>query len=433
MEALLGETLLGPNGQHVETASLEEGVVALLFSASWCGPCLSFKPMLIKFYEEMKKQGKAFEVVFVSSDRDQESFDEYFSHQPWLAVPYEARDIKNKLSRKLKVSGIPTLAFADAKTGEVYETGGRGIVMSDPEGAKYPWVPPSIDEALGDSFISNDGSVTEKQQLDGKYLMLYFSASWCPPCRQFSPILIECYNKLIEDGKDVELIYISSDRTQEDYDGYFAKMPWLAIPFGDDRKDTLSSRFGVEGIPTLIMLDQERAVLNKGLREYVTNDPVGADFPWAPKPVLTLEQGVGEINDMPAMVFLMEDEAEGTKAQFESIIAPIAEEHKELVKSSQAEEALFLLAGEPSPIAGRIRSLCGLQGGDKADDAPVKTLCNGDMCVKLDPATTVIILDIPDQGGFYEMTAELTKENIISFWSEFKQGSLKPERKQLGQ
>jgi nucleoredoxin len=37
----------------------------------------------------MKADGKNVEVLFVSSDRDNDSFKEYFSEMPWLALDFE--------------------------------------------------------------------------------------------------------------------------------------------------------------------------------------------------------------------------------------------------------------------------------------------------------------------------------------------------------
>ena len=83
-ENLLGPTLYqwsssNPDQAEVKsTSSLLEGkkVVAIYFSAGWCGPCRQFTPLLSKFYAEMNKKGKKFEVVFVSRDRSQEEFTE---------------------------------------------------------------------------------------------------------------------------------------------------------------------------------------------------------------------------------------------------------------------------------------------------------------------------------------------------------------------
>ena len=37
---------------------------------------------------------KGLEVVFVSSDKDQSQFDEYFKEMPWLALDFADRDLK---------------------------------------------------------------------------------------------------------------------------------------------------------------------------------------------------------------------------------------------------------------------------------------------------------------------------------------------------
>jgi thiol-disulfide isomerase/thioredoxin len=34
---------------------------------------------------------------------------------------------------------------------------------------------------------------------------LYFSASWCKPCREFTPKLVELYNKKKAEGEDFEV------------------------------------------------------------------------------------------------------------------------------------------------------------------------------------------------------------------------------------
>jgi len=50
----------------------------LYFSAHWCPPCRKFTPVLSEAYTKLKAERDDFELVFVSSDRDQEGFDEYF-------------------------------------------------------------------------------------------------------------------------------------------------------------------------------------------------------------------------------------------------------------------------------------------------------------------------------------------------------------------
>ena len=62
------------------------------------------------------------------------------------------------------------------------------------------------------------------------------------------PKLKKAYNKVKDQGKPFEVIFVSSDRTDDSFSDYFKEMPWLAVPFGDSNMRTsLSGHFGVQG------------------------------------------------------------------------------------------------------------------------------------------------------------------------------------------
>lgn len=61
---------------------------------------------------------------------------------------------------------------------------GRAKVSSDPEGASFPWFPTTIQQDLGSHVLDNNGEQVPLSSLNGKYLALYFSAHWCPPCKR---------------------------------------------------------------------------------------------------------------------------------------------------------------------------------------------------------------------------------------------------------
>ena len=110
---LFGPKLLGKNGEFVDPASLSRKVIAIYYSASWCGPCRRFTPMLAQFYLQMKTLGKPFEVVFVSGDRDEASFSQYYaSEMPWIAVPFASAQ-KDSLFEAFGVRAFPTLKVVD--------------------------------------------------------------------------------------------------------------------------------------------------------------------------------------------------------------------------------------------------------------------------------------------------------------------------------
>lgn len=70
-------------------------------------------------------------------------------------------------------------------------------------------------QLLPSTLVNAKGeTVDTKAALDGKIKMLYFSAHWCPPCRRFTPELAASYNKLKAAGKNVEVVFVSSDRDE---------------------------------------------------------------------------------------------------------------------------------------------------------------------------------------------------------------------------
>jgi len=66
-------------------------------------------------------------------------------------------------------------------------------------------------------------------------LGLYFSAHWCPPCRAFTPELVDFYKKFksTDRGDQLEIIFVSFDRNEGNFKSYFDEMPWLAVPYDD--------------------------------------------------------------------------------------------------------------------------------------------------------------------------------------------------------
>ena len=98
----------------------------------------------------------AMQIVFVSSDNDPRGFKNYYAPMPWLALPF-AGPIRDKVSRHFKVRGVPALVLIDGDSGEVINRDGRAAISADPSGAKFPWRPPSVWEALGTELLAPGG------------------------------------------------------------------------------------------------------------------------------------------------------------------------------------------------------------------------------------------------------------------------------------
>ncbi|KAM6589301.1 hypothetical protein CsatA_011906 [Cannabis sativa] len=114
-----------------------------------------------------------------------------------------------------------------------------------------------------DFLIRNNGDQVNISSLNGKIVGLYFSGSWFGPSYRFTPKLVELYNE-VASKEEFELVFVSSDRDEESFNGYFSEMPWLAIPFSDtDTIDRLNDSFDIMGIPDLIIIDSDGKILTE--------------------------------------------------------------------------------------------------------------------------------------------------------------------------
>ena len=128
------------------------------------------------------------------------------------------------------------------------------------------------------------GSTTDNSSFtSAKVKAFYFSANWCPPCHKFTPFLAKVYEEVNKNGKELEIVFASLDKSKTEFESYYKKMPWLAVPF--DEKEAvkkLTTTYSVRGIPSLIIVDDEGSVLNEdGYLELVqSKSPVEVVKSW---------------------------------------------------------------------------------------------------------------------------------------------------------
>jgi nucleoredoxin len=91
-----------------------------------------------------------------------------------------------------------------------------------------------------------------------KYTALYFSAHWCPPCRMFTPKLVEWYNKFKAEHPDFELVFVSSDQDEAAMQEYIKgdNMPWPYVKF-DKAKEEIFRKYSSDGIPYLVLIGEK--------------------------------------------------------------------------------------------------------------------------------------------------------------------------------
>ena len=419
LEALFGKTLvrkMGVTAAEDETVSTCDAFratkqIGVFFSAHRFGPCRHFTSQLVEEYKKLKSQG--FEIVFASSDKDRTECKSYFEDMGgWLTLPYDNRDLKNQLSKKYKVQGIPTLVILDNK-GELLTTNGRPFVGNKP----FPYQPPvghkpvaaAVARALKYTLVANKGGklveVKVRDVLAGKNVALYFSAHWCGPCRAFTPKLAALYNrmkKLAAEGKrkdDFEFVFISSDKDEAAFKEYFGNMPWLALPYANrEGKSDLSSMFEVRGIPSLITLDPSGKVINSSARGAASTDTDGAEFPWHPKPVNDINDEQDGLNEETCVIVLTGGASDQEATDRLADLNAVGSKYYENAKSTGTDAPFrFFYSKTDGGLVDRIRQLCKVASGPKT-----------------------IILDIPDNGGYYYAEKEGDVEGTLAAYKAKK-------------
>ncbi|XP_054009014.1 nucleoredoxin-like isoform X2 [Hylaeus anthracinus] len=288
-----------------------------------------------------KERRKKFEVVHVvlwSNVADvldfEESFRAHVSELPWLAVPNVDYERKTRLTRRYRIkAGVPTLILLDGSNGSVVTRGGVERTIGDPTGAEFPWKPPHPKASLEDGPLlpcgardSNEPMLHE--ELRHCYKGVYFSAHWCPPCKAFTPQLVDTYQRIRERGHDFEVIFVSSDRSEESYNVYIESMPWLRIPFSqEERRRKLARALDVQAIPTLVILDPRDNIITLDGRAELIEDPEGLNFPWTSCLVNILtEKYATSLHDAPAIILFVGEDSE---IQFaESVLLPAAQTYR---------------------------------------------------------------------------------------------------------
>lgn len=245
-------------------------------------------------------------------------------------------------------------------------------------------------ELFGETLLIEKGSKTVKTEdhMKGKtHVIVYFSAHWCPPCRGFTPEFVKWYNKFIktETGKKVEVVFESWDKDEDAFKGYFGSMPWAAIPYVKG-KHALGDKFNVNGIPTVMVLDDKGEVITMKARGKIMGDPEGKaeNFPWVPPPT---DEISGDINNGPSLVVIYKD-ADALKAN--------KEKYNEIALSFKTgkKKLLFFHA---------LRT-------DESQYKQIKRI------FKIDDEAQMVISDIPNKQRFcHKKSKDNSEESIKAF------------------
>ena len=99
----------------------------------------------------------------------------------------------------------------------------------------------------------------------GKYVLLDFWASWCGPCRNANPRVVELYNRY--KGKGFEIVGISLDRGKKEWVEAIKNdnLTWLHMSDLNYWQSAAAKLYSVSAIPYTVLLGKDGKIIAKGL------------------------------------------------------------------------------------------------------------------------------------------------------------------------
>ena len=158
----------------------------------------------------------------------------------------------------------------------LYEQGGKAVKADASLGGYYEHLKSLPEEAV--ITLLESGEVVKEQGTfedyvgTGSYTLVDFWASWCGPCKAEAPNMIAVFEKYRDKG--LVVIGVPVNDKQEATEKAMRDLG-IHYPQVLDPSMTLASRFGIEGIPYIILFAPDGSIVAQGLRGAQIDEAVG--------------------------------------------------------------------------------------------------------------------------------------------------------------
>jgi peroxiredoxin len=143
-------------------------------------------------------------------------------------------------------------------------------------GISDPYAAAGLQRVMGDTeapaFSSRtvDGNSMDSNSLRGKVVLVNFWATWCGPCKEEMPALQRLKETFRPD--EFELVAITTDQQRTEIQA-FVKDLRLEFPILLDETKDISGAFGVRGLPTTVVIDQQGRLRGRAVGPRVWDSP----------------------------------------------------------------------------------------------------------------------------------------------------------------
>lgn len=119
-------------------------------------------------------------------------------------------------------------------------------------------------------FTQNDtaGMAVTLSSFKGKYVLIDFWASWCGPCRQENPNVVNAFQKYNENGFTVLGISLDQPNAKDKWMKaiYDDNLTWTHVSDLKFWNNEVAKAYGIQAIPQNYLIDKEGKIIGKNLR-----------------------------------------------------------------------------------------------------------------------------------------------------------------------
>jgi peroxiredoxin len=133
--------------------------------------------------------------------------------------------------------------------------------------AKQPEEPEWVNKQAPDLSLPDiNGNQIKLSSFKGKYVLVDFWASWCLPCRQENPNVVQAYNKFR--NKNFTILGVSLDKKKDDWKEAIQKdkLSWTQVSDLQEWNSVAVSTFNFNGIPFNVLVDPDGKIIAESLR-----------------------------------------------------------------------------------------------------------------------------------------------------------------------
>lgn len=122
------------------------------------------------------------------------------------------------------------------------------------------------EKAPGFTLPDVDGNLVSLTQFKGQYLLIDFWASWCRPCRDENPNVVNAYQEFHAKGFDI--LGVSLDEDKSKWLDAIAKdgLTWTHVSDLKGWKSDVAALYSIQSIPSNVLIDKDGKVIAKNLR-----------------------------------------------------------------------------------------------------------------------------------------------------------------------